>query len=347
MNHACKSAKKCEICGFEVKGAGSIRHHVVNVHKIPIAEYRTKYNVPKLTTAKFANMQTKVTCCICGAERMRPTHLVEAYKVRGITDHTCGKPECAKQLRAIKVKLARSTPESKANTSAASIKSWSKNHDVHAAACQAGMQASPLYAPELRCAKAEETKRLNRIENPTKYSDAIRTSWDARGRSEHVVITFACDQCHTSVTRDMVPAYYHQSFLSRKHHFCNGTCQRIYNSCHSGFRDTKPERIVAAFLSASSIVFTSQKLIHFKDAVRPQRWTVADFIIGDKLLIYVDGCYYHSCPLCGFSGPKVGMVERDAAITQALTALGYTVLRIWEHELKSSAWQSRLTEALK
>ena len=72
-------------------------------------------------------------------------------------------------------------------------------------------------------------------------------------------------------------------------------------------------------------------------------------MVGDKLAIFVDGCYWHFCPVCKPNQHKKFIPGRDAAITSALQSLGYTVLRIWEHELKdpTSAWQQRLLGALK
>ena len=344
MNRECKSAKKCEICGFEVHGQGSVRHHVNNVHKISMAEYREKYNVPKLTTAKFTNIQTEVTCRICGDKRMRPTHLVEAYKARGIIDHTCGKPACAKQLRAIKVKAARSTDQSRANTSAASIKSWAKNHDEHVAACQAGMAISPNCSKEARVPKLLETRRIAKLVNPNKYSIAVKNSWDTRGRSEWETLEFDCDNCGTHVARLLPPASF-KAKAAQKHHFCIPYCQKEYNSLHTKFRDTKIELMVGAYLAAQEIPALPQQLIKFRKDFGIRKWTVVDFLVGAKLVIYVDGCYFHGCKQCGFPGLKDN-ATKDPLITAELQRMGYTVLRIWEHELKSSAWQSKLLSAV-
>lgn len=59
-----------------------------------------------------------------------------------------------------------------------------------------------------------------------------------------------------------------------------------------------------------------------------------------RLAIFVDGCFWHSCPEHGtlpktnlaYWGPKLaGNVERDERITLALKRGGWRVLRIWEH----------------
>lgn len=62
-----------------------------------------------------------------------------------------------------------------------------------------------------------------------------------------------------------------------------------------------------------------------------------------RLAIFVDGCFWHGCPLCGHV-PKAnhpywkakieGNRRRDQAKAQALSAQGIQVLRFWEHELR-------------
>ena len=68
----------------------------------------------------------------------------------------------------------------------------------------------------------------------------------------------------------------------------------------------------------------------------------ADLVFGPaKVAVYVDGCFWHSCPEHGtmprsneaFWQDKLGRNrERDAAVNEALAAQGWTVVRIWEHE---------------
>jgi DNA mismatch endonuclease (patch repair protein) len=82
----------------------------------------------------------------------------------------------------------------------------------------------------------------------------------------------------------------------------------------------------------------------------------ADLVFGPaKVAVYVDGCFWHSCPEHGtmprsneaFWQDKLGRnQERDAAVNEALTAQGWTVVRIWEHEeIKSAA--DRVEEAVR
>lgn len=64
-----------------------------------------------------------------------------------------------------------------------------------------------------------------------------------------------------------------------------------------------------------------------------------------KLVVFVDGCFWHGCPRCGhipksngrFWATKIKLNKRrDKKTANALRAQGYRVLRIWEHEITFS-----------
>lgn len=66
--------------------------------------------------------------------------------------------------------------------------------------------------------------------------------------------------------------------------------------------------------------------------------------IKRRLAIFVHGCYWHGCSVCGWKAPKHNSEfwlskirrnkERDEEKKVALEALGYKVITVWEHELK-------------
>lgn len=77
----------------------------------------------------------------------------------------------------------------------------------------------------------------------------------------------------------------------------------------------------------------------------PQLPGKPDFVIPSlKLIIFVDGCFYHGCPSHGHV-PKSNTAywktkierntRRDAANRRKLRAMGYAVWRFWEHELEN------------
>jgi DNA mismatch endonuclease (patch repair protein) len=60
-----------------------------------------------------------------------------------------------------------------------------------------------------------------------------------------------------------------------------------------------------------------------------------------RLAVFVDGCFWHRCPIHGVS-PSMNSVywqakldrnvERDRRNDAALQAAGWAVMRVWEHE---------------
>ncbi|MDU0329907.1 very short patch repair endonuclease [Paenibacillus sp. 3LSP] len=62
-----------------------------------------------------------------------------------------------------------------------------------------------------------------------------------------------------------------------------------------------------------------------------------------KIVIFIDSCFWHSCPIHG-NKPSSNKeywekklqrnVDRDNEVNQYYSKLGWKVLRIWEHEVK-------------
>lgn len=65
-----------------------------------------------------------------------------------------------------------------------------------------------------------------------------------------------------------------------------------------------------------------------------------------RVAVYVDGCFWHGCPLHG-TWPKANAewwrekidrnCERDRDTNERLAEASWTVIRIWEHESMDSA----------
>jgi DNA mismatch endonuclease, patch repair protein len=67
----------------------------------------------------------------------------------------------------------------------------------------------------------------------------------------------------------------------------------------------------------------------------------------ERVALFVDGCFWHGCPKHGtmpagnraFWKAKLARnTERDRTVTRALRQAGWTVLRIWEHDLAAKHW---------
>lgn len=72
----------------------------------------------------------------------------------------------------------------------------------------------------------------------------------------------------------------------------------------------------------------------------------------ERVVIFVDGCFWHGCPYCNRKLPETNReywerkirhnVERDKRNTQALIDDGWRVIRIWEHEMRNAATRRRI-----
>lgn len=74
--------------------------------------------------------------------------------------------------------------------------------------------------------------------------------------------------------------------------------------------------------------------------------------VKQRLAVFVDGCFWHSCPEHGTTPKangdwwreKLGRnVQRDQAINEHLSQAGWTVVRIWEHEATEIGSQKVIT----
>lgn len=105
-------------------------------------------------------------------------------------------------------------------------------------------------------------------------------------------------------------------------------------------KDTKPELKVRALLREMG--YPGYRLQWKKAPGHPD---IA--YPGRKVAIFVNGCFWHRCPHCNPSVPKTNTefweakfarnVERDKRTTEALEADGWTVIIIWECQLKKDA----------
>jgi DNA mismatch endonuclease (patch repair protein) len=81
---------------------------------------------------------------------------------------------------------------------------------------------------------------------------------------------------------------------------------------------------------------------------------------GSRVAVFVDGCWWHSCPVHGrkapFTGPNAMLWEakmirnreRDAYATKTAKSLGWCVVRVWECEVEADpqAAARRVLEAV-
>jgi len=115
-------------------------------------------------------------------------------------------------------------------------------------------------------------------------------------------------------------------------------------------KNTSPERRLKASLAGSKI---SGWCMH------PSNITGhPDFVfIKEKIAIFVDGCFWHGCPICSKPLPKSNNeywtdkirrnIERDNLYSNELEKLGWHVIRIWTHEIRKKEDLKKITERIR
>lgn len=101
--------------------------------------------------------------------------------------------------------------------------------------------------------------------------------------------------------------------------------------------DTTPEKALRAVLHARGLRFRKDHRVETAEGiVRP------DIVFTrTRVAVFVDGCFWHRCPEHGQAPRANGEwwrekldrnVARDRRNDRALTAEGWAVVRVWEHE---------------
>jgi len=111
--------------------------------------------------------------------------------------------------------------------------------------------------------------------------------------------------------------------------------QRSYCMSQIRDRDTKPEMMLRKALWSAGLRYRLRhKVTGRPDIAFP----------GSRVAVFCDGCFWHGCPdhsvspktNSSFWKAKIGKNRaRDERVAAALRDEGWTVIRLWEHDIKS------------
>jgi DNA mismatch endonuclease (patch repair protein) len=115
--------------------------------------------------------------------------------------------------------------------------------------------------------------------------------------------------------------------------------------------DTTPERLVRSALHRRGLRFRKDYRIDLPSL----RVRVDVAFPRERLAIFVDGCFWHRCPVhatdprrnAAFWKRKLERnVERDRSVDAALMLAGWQIIRSWEHEPADAAADRIITAIL-
>lgn len=102
-------------------------------------------------------------------------------------------------------------------------------------------------------------------------------------------------------------------------------------------RDTEPEMLIRRALHAAGLRYR----VGLPVPGRPRR-TIDIAFTGIRLAVFVDGCFWHGCPIHR-TWPKTNADwwlqkidanrSRDAETDRILSECGWRVIRVWEHDI--------------
>jgi G:T-mismatch repair DNA endonuclease (very short patch repair protein) len=115
---------------------------------------------------------------------------------------------------------------------------------------------------------------------------------------------------------------------------------KTLKTCLSG-KQTKPELLVQKFIEENKLPFK-----YVGDGSFSVGPLFPDFVDtnGSKIVILVQGCYWHGCAKC-FPGSKARGLSHNLCL-HTYANNGYRAIEIWEHDLKDPLWQRSLLSKL-
>ena len=89
--------------------------------------------------------------------------------------------------------------------------------------------------------------------------------------------------------------------------------------------DSSIEKAVRKELQKRKVKF--QKHVHVGGVLHQ-----VDLFFKPRLIVELDGCYWHKCSKCGFGKGR----DRDKLLNKQYQKKGFRILRIWEHDITTN-----------
>ncbi|MEK6881472.1 MAG: hypothetical protein AABY22_17755, partial [Nanoarchaeota archaeon] len=111
------------------------------------------------------------------------------------------------------------------------------------------------------------------------------------------------------------------------------------------FKDTSIEIKIHDCLNKLGILYQKHTVI--------ENFVICDIFIEPNTVIFVDGCYFHACPICYPDRTKLNSTQnkqiiRDTLVNQFFSNLDkYKIFRFWEHEINKNEMLEKIRNYIK
>lgn len=122
------------------------------------------------------------------------------------------------------------------------------------------------------------------------------------------------------------------------------TPEQRYRAMASNRGRTKPERRLARELWHAGVRYLTAEGYEARYKIKLAGHP--DIIFSrHRVVVFVDGCFWHGCTRCkrmpanytAYWLRKIeGNLRRDRAVTRTLRGAGWSVVRVWEHQIKTT-----------
>ncbi|MEK6884396.1 MAG: hypothetical protein AABY22_32490, partial [Nanoarchaeota archaeon] len=182
----------------------------------------------------------------------------------------------------------------------------------------------------LYCRKEYYTDNKNTSSGPRKYcSRSCANSAIGQEIGKRNAVDINCIGCSIVFTVPFKFRTRPNAKTSRT--FCSKECANRYHFFEKGYPTNN-------YRSKLEINFEQHiKSLNKEFISIPKIYGRPDFFFPNiGLMVFVDGCYWHSCNICFPKQMNLKRIEKDERITNTLKNKGYKIIRLWEHDIRKN-----------
>lgn len=111
-------------------------------------------------------------------------------------------------------------------------------------------------------------------------------------------------------------------------------------------RSKNMSKIRSKWTTPERLIHNKLKGLKIRHKMHPDVYGKPDILLPSKTLIFLDGCFWHGCSSCSHKKPSTNTkfwkdkikrnIRRDDEVSRRLEHEGFTIIRLWEHDIKKN-----------